>query len=162
MKGYLTSFPPNPNPPTVKEVKPLTKRQARKAQLKAKKIKPKKFTYEKIKPVPKVKQKRTKQPSIANVSHVISKCSVDVTSDAFLSTFEWKALRMQALTLHGAKCQCCGATPSIGAVMNVDHVKPRKFYPELALKLDNLQILCHDCNHGKGNWDETDWRIVNN
>ena len=24
--------------------------------------------------------------------------------------------------------------------------------------LDNLQILCSDCNAGKGNWDQTDWR----
>lgn len=53
---------------------------------------------------------------------------------------------------------CCGATPATGAVMNVDHIKPRKLYPHLALDVDNLQILCSDCNHGKGNWDMTDWR----
>lgn len=53
---------------------------------------------------------------------------------------------------------CCGATPATGAVINVDHIKPRKKYPHLALEISNLQILCHDCNHGKGNWDETDWR----
>ena len=27
-----------------------------------------------------------------------------------------------------------------------------------ALEITNLQILCHECNHGKGNWDQTDWR----
>lgn len=43
-------------------------------------------------------------------------------------------------------------------LLNVDHVKPRKFYPELALDLDNLQVLCALCNHGKGNSDATDWR----
>lgn len=79
-------------------------------------------------------------------------------SDAFLQSFEWRRVRMQALKKYGAKCQCCGATPANGAVMNVDHVKPRKLFPELALTLENLQVLCADCNHGNGNWDMTDWR----
>jgi 5-methylcytosine-specific restriction endonuclease McrA len=65
---------------------------------------------------------------------------------------------MMALKKYGPKCMCCGTTPKHGAVMNVDHIKSRKFYPELALELSNLQILCNDCNHGKGNWDQTDWR----
>lgn len=38
------------------------------------------------------------------------------------------------------------------------HIQPRKTHPHLALVLSNLQVLCHDCNHGKGNWDTTDWR----
>lgn len=65
---------------------------------------------------------------------------------------------MEALKKYGPVCMCCGASPQTGAVVNVDHVKPRKLFPELALVLENLQILCHDCNHGKGNWDQTDWR----
>ena len=81
-----------------------------------------------------------------------------VATDAFLQSYEWRRLRMRALKKHGARCQCCGARPSDGAVMNVDHIKPRKVFPELALSLDNLQVLCGDCNHGKGNWDMTDWR----
>lgn len=83
---------------------------------------------------------------------------IDVTTDAFLSTFEWRKVRMQALKKYGPRCMCCGATPATGAVMNVDHIKPRKKWPSLALDINNLQILCHDCNHGKGNWDQTDWR----
>lgn len=86
----------------------------------------------------------------------------NVAGDEFLQTYEWRRLRMAALKLHGARCQCCGATPATGAVMNVDHIKPRKLFPELALSIDNLQILCHVCNHGKGNWDMTDWRQAAN
>ena len=81
-----------------------------------------------------------------------------VATDAFLSSYEWRKVRMQALKKYGPKCMCCGATPATGAVMNVDHIKPRKLFPSLALDVSNLQILCHDCNHGKGNWDTTDWR----
>ncbi len=81
-----------------------------------------------------------------------------VASDAFLMSYEWRRLRMQVLKEQGAKCGCCGATRADGVKMNVDHIKPRKFFPELAYSKDNLQVLCEVCNHGKGNWDTTDWR----
>ena len=81
-----------------------------------------------------------------------------VKSNAFLSSYEWRRVRMEALKMYGGRCQCCGASPATGAVLNVDHIKPRKKYPHLALNVDNLQVLCGACNHGKGNWDETDWR----
>ena len=89
---------------------------------------------------------------------VVMVAGVNVASNEFLSTYEWRKVRMEALKLYGPKCQCCGATPATGAVMNVDHIKPRKLWPSLALDVKNLQILCHPCNHGKGNWDQTDWR----
>ncbi len=87
-----------------------------------------------------------------------SRSILDPVSDEFLSSFEWRSLRMMALKQHGATCQCCGASPKTGAVMHVDHIKPRKLFPQLALDLNNLQVLCGECNHGKGNWDQTDWR----
>ena len=78
--------------------------------------------------------------------------------DGFLGSFEWRQLRMLVLKRDGARCACCGATPNDGIVVNVDHIKPRRTHPQLALTLSNLQVLCQACNHGKGNWDETDWR----
>lgn len=83
---------------------------------------------------------------------------VDVSSPDFLQTYEWRRVRMEAIKKYGPVCMCCGATKDTGAVINVDHIKPRKLFPQLALSLENLQILCHECNHGKGNWDMTDWR----
>jgi hypothetical protein len=81
-----------------------------------------------------------------------------IKSNEFLVSYEWRRVRIMALKKHGSRCQCCGASPSTGAVMNVDHIKPRKTHPSLALDINNLQILCDQCNHGKGNWDQTDWR----
>lgn len=80
--------------------------------------------------------------------------------DDFLLTYEWRRLRMEVIVERGKRCECCGATPQPGndVVINVDHIKPRRKFPELALAKSNLQILCGACNHGKGNWDETDWR----
>jgi len=78
--------------------------------------------------------------------------------NGFYNSREWRTLRYKALMLHGAQCQCCGATRVDGAVLHVDHIKPRSLYPELQLSLGNLQILCQDCNLGKSNKDDTDWR----
>ncbi len=91
-------------------------------------------------------------------SFIQNHSKVDPTSDDFLKTFEWNAVRMMALKKHGYRCMCCGASPATGAVINVDHIKPRKFYPELALDVENLQVLCHPCNMGKGNWLQEDFR----
>ena len=102
----------------------------------------------------KPKGKKSAKTIIRRISKKVS----DVNSDEFLSSYEWRQVRMKVLKRDGAKCACCGATPASGSVMNVDHIKPRRKYPELALDESNLQVLCHDCNHGKGNWDETDWR----
>lgn len=83
---------------------------------------------------------------------------LNVNDDAFLMSFEWRQLRMKVLVKYSAVCQCCGASRKDGVVIHVDHIKPRRKHPELALTEANLQVLCEVCNHGKGAWDETDWR----
>lgn len=85
---------------------------------------------------------------------------VNPNDDAFLSSYEWRKVRMIALKHANGRCECCGNGPKEGYRLNVDHIKPRRKYPELALDPDNLQVLCEACNHGKGNWDETDWRTA--
>lgn len=66
------------------------------------------------------------------------------------STDEWKRLRFKVLTAS-PRCGLCGATTAHGAVLNVDHVRPVKTHPHLALDESNLQVLCSSCNWGKGN-----------
>lgn len=81
-----------------------------------------------------------------------------VMTDGFLETFEWRKVRYEAIKRSNGKCCACGGSPATGAVLNVDHIKPRRLRPDLALDVNNLQVLCSPCNHGKGNWDATDWR----
>jgi hypothetical protein len=78
--------------------------------------------------------------------------------DDFLQSFEWRRVRMQVLQERGRRCEACGADAlKHGVRIHVDHIKPRTLYPQLALDKSNLQVLCEECNHGKGNWDMTDW-----
>ncbi|RYX78525.1 HNH endonuclease [bacterium] len=79
-------------------------------------------------------------------------------------SWEWRTLRIKVLNEFGARCMCCGATPEHKDMNGrpvkivVDHIKSLHKHWELRLKRDNLQVLCEECNMGKGAWDETDHR----
>ncbi|MCA1839692.1 MAG: HNH endonuclease [Actinobacteria bacterium] len=93
-------------------------------------------------------------------TRVRSRRKVNPASTAFLRSYAWRKLRLTILLREGRRCGACGARPnsSNSVRLNVDHILPRKTHPELALDPDNLQVLCEDCNHGKGNWNATDFR----
>lgn len=78
--------------------------------------------------------------------------------ELFFSSLEWRRIRYEALKRYGQQCACCGRTRKHGIVLHVDHIKPRSKYPHLALDIENIQILCEDCNLGKGNIDQINWR----
>lgn len=78
-------------------------------------------------------------------------------NEGFYDSREWREVRYKALKIHGRQCLCCGSKPP-DVVLHVDHIKPRSKYPELELDINNLQILCKDCNLGKSNYDEIDYR----
>ncbi len=65
------------------------------------------------------------------------------------------ALRYQALLRSGGRCALCGATKD-QTTLHVDHIFPRSRGGKNTL--DNLQVLCADCNEAKSNRDTTDLR----
>lgn len=76
----------------------------------------------------------------------------------------WRELRIAVIVINRKQygkptCVLCNAT---SCEMHVDHIKPRSKYPELELDLDNLQLLCKECNLGKSDHYEEDWRPVSN
>ena len=83
-----------------------------------------------------------------------------IASNEFLKTYEWRKIRQEVIIESKQRCSCCGVKPDLNneIYLCVDHIFPRKTHPELALVKSNLQVLCNVCNHGKGNWDTTDWR----
>lgn len=76
----------------------------------------------------------------------------------FYSSKAWKELRYIALKQSGGCCTLCGARACDGVSLHVDHITPRSVDPSKELDINNLQILCQDCNVGKSNRDGIDWR----
>lgn len=84
----------------------------------------------------------------------------------FYRSAEWSNTRKQFLALCREEnrpfvCNICriplcyASAPEdkkIGkGILNIDHVLPIKKYWEKRFDLDNLQLLCHDCNKAKAN-----------
>lgn len=80
------------------------------------------------------------------------------SSDGFLLSPEWQAVRRQAMERYGCVCCKCGREGTARSPINFDHIKPRKHFPELALDIENLQPLCARCNKRKGNGPAVDYR----
>lgn len=105
------------------------------------------------------KDKKPKEPK----SNRAYAAKLRANADPFFISREWQALRYRVLRDNDGKCQCCGATAkSSGKPLHVDHIQPRSKRPDLALVYSNLQVLCADCNLGKGNTDSINWKQRNN
>jgi hypothetical protein len=74
---------------------------------------------------------------------------LDLKSRKTPRNVNWR-LRAQVLMRDSAKCRLCGATPTDGAKLHVDHIQPWSKGGETTI--ENLQILCEICNIGKGNF----------
>jgi hypothetical protein len=71
-------------------------------------------------------------------------------AEQFYSSPEWNMLRKQVIKLKGRVCAECGRRIVQNNDITVDHIKPRSKYPDLALRIENLRILCRSCNSQKG------------
>lgn len=74
----------------------------------------------------------------------------------FYDSWEWKKLRLYILDTQGRECLSCGAKKELC----VDHIKSLHYHWDLRLDASNLQVLCNDCNMGKGA-TERDFRAKN-
>ena len=84
-------------------------------------------------------------------------------TQAFLHFSEWKQLRYEVLATRGRNGECCGRGPGdagrSGRVrIEVAHIKPISKFWTLRLDVNNLQVLCRDCNTGKSNKRFDDFR----
>jgi len=107
-----------------------------------------------------IKSQRKKETAIAKAKRVLRKYGLlpdemSFGATSFYNSDAWRQARYRVIKRHGRVCMACGVT---SGEMHVDHIKPRSKFPELELDQSNLQILCKDCNLGKSNKDQTDWR----
>jgi 5-methylcytosine-specific restriction endonuclease McrA len=62
---------------------------------------------------------------------------------------EGKAWKRQQHRLQKGCCMDCQRKVQLKGA-HIDHIKPIKHHPTLAIDINNLQILCADCNLNKG------------
>jgi hypothetical protein len=72
-------------------------------------------------------------------------------AEQFYSSPEWAMVRKQVIKQKGRVCAECGRKITQNFDITIDHIKPRSRYPDLALKIENLRVLCRSCNSAKGN-----------
>jgi len=83
----------------------------------------------------------------------LANLDINQLAKRFYKTPEWIALRDKVMqTKNTGRCVNCAVKFSFEHWCEpvVDHILPLKTHPELALNIDNLQILCNGCNYEKG------------
>lgn len=79
---------------------------------------------------------------------------------SFYESNQWRRLRYEAIKRSDGGCTACRRSrEKHNVAIHVDHIIPISHAPDLKLEIHNLQILCEDCNLGKGNYDSTNWKV---
>ena len=101
------------------------------------------------------RRRKKKIKLVANPRKVVvehfSNISLEETKK-FYNTDEWQSLRKEYMEKNKAKyfkCNYCDENVSLNKTLNIDHIKPLKTHWHLRLDINNLQILCQDCNKFK-------------
>lgn len=87
-------------------------------------------------------QRRAEQLKTANKRYNRKRAD----SDRFYDTAAWRNFRKYYVTVHPL-CEPCEARGEYVPVAVVDHIKPFKEFPELALDEDNVRSLCRTCDN---------------
>lgn len=97
-----------------------------------------------------------REAAVSSIAATALRSSVDRVDrqqqeyEHFYLTADWRHLRQQVIARDGIICRRCKQQIQDSNEVTVDHIKPRSKFPELALAMSNLQVLCRCCNSSKG------------
>lgn len=75
----------------------------------------------------------------------------------FYKSKEWISLSKAVKDIYGRVCMKCGKS---SGVFHSDHIIPRSKNIDLELDINNIQVLCEDCNISKSNSESVDYRTM--
>lgn len=75
------------------------------------------------------------------------------TVDPFYKSAAWFKIRGRVLKRDGYRCVNCGGSVRAKGAGRVDHILPRRKFPEQALHMPNLRTLCVKCDNARHAWD---------
>ena len=73
--------------------------------------------------------------------------------DPFYQSRAWYRIRTKVLIRDKYTCVNCGVSVRGKGMARVDHIRPRKYYPELALHIRNLRLICVLCDNARHSRD---------
>ena len=85
-----------------------------------------------------------------------SKTSLKAVENIYQST-RWADIKRTVYYLYEFRCMKCGTKEK---EMHVDHICPVSKYPAMKWSINNMQLLCRDCNMEKSNLNEIDYRTL--
>ena len=68
------------------------------------------------------------------------------TDRRLYSTSAWRKVRRIVIDRDGGLCVICRSHGVVVPGSDVDHIKPLRTHPDLALVVDNLRLLCKSCH----------------
>jgi hypothetical protein len=87
-----------------------------------------------------------------NVKDIGKNIEINIDESKFVKA----GIRWQIFERDDFKCIACGKSANDGAILHVDHIKPKS--KGGSNNMNNYQTLCHLCNIGKSNKSEIDLR----
>jgi 5-methylcytosine-specific restriction protein A len=67
----------------------------------------------------------------------------------FYKSKAWMKARAQVLKRDHYRCVQCGANVRPKGAARIDHILPRKKFPDLSLHIPNLRTLCVPCDNAR-------------
>lgn len=95
------------------------------------------------------KKNKLRHPNTTTIDIVYKLDYNDPDWKFFYDSDVWRAIRKKIFKICGYKCLKCYKGRDDGKILHIDHIIPRSVNITLQLDINNLQVLCKECNMDK-------------